>query len=152
MAHSAAPQTARHIPFPMPSAGERRRVAATILMATIIGAAAGLAIGRATAPVALPQARTGVAVTDGWAHSPITRMGGAVAAPVAGAAVADGWQFSPFTRLGAAYDPTGGVAVTDGWMHSPFTRGGSTLERLAALRANALAYQEQGAAAEARAR
>lgn len=152
MAQSTAPQTAQHLPFPLPIASDRRRLAAALLMATIIGAAAGLAIGRITAPVTVPQARVGVAVTDGWAHSPITRMGGAVAVPAAGPAVADGWQFSPFTRLGGAYDPDAGVAVTDGWMHSPFTRGGSTLERLATLSSNALAYQEQNPAAEARAR
>lgn len=152
MAQSTAPQTAQHLPFPLPSTNDRRRMAAALLAAAVIGAGAGLAIGRTTAPVAVAQARIGVAVTDGWAHSPITRLGGAAAASAAGPAVADGWQFSPFTRLGSAYDPDAGVAVTDGWMHSPLTRGGSTLERLAALNAHALAYQRQGPAAEARAR
>ncbi len=41
MAQSTAPQTAQHIPFPLPSTNDRRRIVAAILLATIIGAAAG---------------------------------------------------------------------------------------------------------------
>jgi hypothetical protein len=97
--------------------------------------------------------RGGVAVTDGWAHSPITRFGSAYSALRGGVAVTDGWAHSPITRLGSAYSaPRGGVAVTDGWAHSPITRAGGSDERVALLRQLAVSYQKEGPSAEARAR
>jgi hypothetical protein len=75
------------------------------------------------------------------------------AAPTIGVAVTDGWAHSPITRLGSANTAPGrGVAVTDGWAHSPFTRAGGSDARTALLRQFAISYQQQGPAADARAR
>jgi hypothetical protein len=136
------------IPYAMPNASDGRRLAGILLVTAILGVAAGIAIGRGTAPIAVPASATGVAVTDGWMHSDITRLG-AAPAPAVGPAVADGWQFSPFTRL-YAFEPGAGVAVTDGWMHSPFTRNGPHADRLAALIEAAADYQSQRPSVEAR--
>lgn len=144
MAQTAAPG----IPYTMPSPTDSRRVAGILLATAILGVAAGIAIGRGTAPIAVAEATTGVAVTDGWMHSDITRLG-TVPAVAGGPAVADGWQFSPFTRL-YAFDPDAGVAVTDGWMHSPLTRNGPTLDRLAGLVDAAADYETQRPSVEAR--
>jgi Mg-chelatase subunit ChlD len=68
----------------------------------------------------------------------------------AGVEVTDGWAHSPITRLGSE-NATAGIAITDGWAHSPITRGGSN-SRAALLRQLAANYEAQGPAAEARSR
>jgi hypothetical protein len=73
-------------------------------------------------------------------------------AAAGGVAVTDGWAHSPITRLGAASGASAGVDVTDGWAHSPITRTGGTDARDAMLRQLAVSYVEQDPAAEARSR
>jgi hypothetical protein len=111
---------------------------------------AAFAISAVVQRPAIGTAAAGVAVTDGWAHSPITRLGGFQAAT--GVAVTDGWAHSPITRLGASSAASTGLSVTDGWAHSPITRDGSTDGRAALLRALAASYEAYGPAAEARSR
>jgi hypothetical protein len=72
-------------------------------------------------------------------------------APLDGMAVTDGWAHSPITRAGSA-NVAAGTAVTDGWAHSPITRAGGSDVRAALLRQLAASYEAQGAAAEARSR
>jgi hypothetical protein len=104
------------------------RLMAVLVLGAAMGAVLTFAVLAQLRPA--PAAQTiGVAVTDGWAHSPITRAG---------------------TGYSAA-QPIG-VAVTDGWAHSPITRAGGSDARAALLRQLAASYQQQGAAAEARAR
>ena len=142
-----AQTTARNIPYATPNDRDFRRLGTVLLVTAVLGIAAGIGIGRGTAGVV--SSTSGVAVTDGWMHSAITRLGAAELMTSTGPAVADGWQSSPFTRL-FAFDPDSGIALTDGWMHSPYTRGGSTLERISALTNGALDYQRGDPAAEAR--
>jgi hypothetical protein len=130
-------------------------ISAVVQRPAIGTAAAGVAVtdGWAHSPITRLggfQAAAGVAVTDGWAHSPITRLGGFQAAT--GVAVTDGWAHSPITRLGASSAASTGLSVTDGWAHSPTTRDGSTDGRAALLRALAASYEAYGPAAEARSR
>jgi hypothetical protein len=83
----------------------------------------------------------------------LTQLRPASATPLVGVAVTDGWAHSPITRLGSANTVTSrGVAVTDGWAHSPITRAGGSDGRAAQLGHLAISYQQQGPAAEARAR
>jgi hypothetical protein len=147
---TTAPLTA--YPISAPTSSRRvdvGRFVATLLLGAAMGAMLTIAVGvqvrlsPATAPVA------GTAVTDGWAHSPITRGGSADVA--AGVAITDGWAHSPITRGGSA-DVAAGVAITDGWAHSPITREGGSDARAAMLRQLAASYEAQGPAAEARSR
>jgi hypothetical protein len=129
-----------------------------LVAAVVLGAAMGAVLTFAILTQLRPAPATqtiGVAVTDGWAHSPLTRSGiGYSAAGPIGVAVTDGWAHSPITRSGIGYSAAGpiGVAVTDGWAHSPITRSGGSDDRAALLRQLAVSYQQQGPDAEARAR
>jgi hypothetical protein len=124
---TTAPFTAHSITT---AASSRRmdigRFAVTLLLGAALGAVVTIAVmaqprvSSATAPLA------GTAVTDGWAHSPITRGGSANVAA--------------------------GTAITDGWAHSPITREGGSDVRAALLRQFAASYEAQGPAAEARSR
>ena len=98
-------------------------IAGAIVIGAVMGGALMVAVADRPAAVAAPA---GVAVTDGWAHSPITRSG------VAGAGQ--------------------GVAVTDGWAHSPITRYGADDAGASRLRSLATLYETHDPAAEARAR
>jgi hypothetical protein len=143
-------ETTLATPYPRTSASSRTyRPALTgvVLLCIILGATGLVA---AIQRPSVGAAAAGVAVTDGWAHSPITRLGSASGA-TAGMAVTDGWAHSPVTRLGSA-DAVTGVAVTDGWAHSPITRGGDADARAARLRTLAALYEAQDFAAEARSR
>jgi len=139
--------------LPITSSPELARLAAALLVAAAIGAGAAVIATRGDASsVAGSQPRAGVAVTDGWAHSSITRLGVATTGVVSGLAATDGWQHSPLTRLGNAYDPNAGVAVTDGWQHSPITRHSAGDARAMLLRQLATQYVSQDPAADARTR
>jgi hypothetical protein len=95
----------------------------------------------------------GAAVGAVLTFAVLTQLRPASATPSVGVAVTDGWAHSPITRLGSANTAAGGgVAVTDGWAHSPFTRAGGSDARAALVRNLAISYQQQGPAAEARAR
>ena len=137
--------------FPALASLDGFRLAAALLVSAMLGIVIGANVaGENTNPTTAATVG-GYAVTDGWAHSPITRQGPGV--PTArGVAVTDGWAHSPITRLGSAYDPSVGVAVTDGWAHSPITRFGSNDLRVATLRSFAAQFEAQGPAAEARSR
>jgi hypothetical protein len=84
----------------------------------------------------------------------LTQLRPAPATQTIGVAVTDGWAHSPLTRSGIGYSAAGpiGVAVTDGWAHSPITRSGGSDDRATLLRQLAVSYQQQGPDAEARAR
>jgi hypothetical protein len=137
-------------PYPRTSASSRpyRPALTGIVLLCVILGATQLVAAMQRPSVGAPTA--GVAVTDGWAHSPITRLGSASGA-TAGVAVTDGWAHSPITLLGSA-DADGGVAITDGWAHSPITRGGDADARAARLRTLAALYEAQDPVAEARSR
>jgi hypothetical protein len=138
--------------YPLASGSSRRadlgRLAVTLLLGIALGAMLTVAVLAQPRSSGTTTPAAGAAVTDGWAHSPITRLGSANVA--AGVAVTDGWAHSPISRLGSAN--VAGVAVTDGWAHSPITRDGATDARAAVLRQLAASYEAQGPAAEARSR
>jgi hypothetical protein len=121
-----APLTAHPLIGPAPSQrADVGRFALTLILGVALGATLTIATVVQLRPSGATTLAAGADVTDGWAHSPITRLG--------------------------SESITAGVAITDGWAHSPITRGGSN-SRAALLRQLAATYEAQGPAAEARSR